>query len=226
MWRLNSSLCQQWLVFWVNYLSDVFYLSDPLTATPVQPFFLLDSTADYQIIDDCFSCSTWWHSQNSTSGRSPAIITFSTMHSTDKVLAFHPPAREITMRPWRFRSCARNPIRLSLARFLLLWPVRGWSGEWCMLFINLHCSPRGQLPAGGRIRAPCYLQHKPYLVIFGAGINPALTQCWYNVGPASQTLDQHCINIGWIFHTYWKGTTLTHCKATVNDLAQQWNKFA
>ena len=148
-------------------------------------FFPLDSTADYQIIDECFSCSTRWHWQSSTSGRSPAIITFSTMHSTDKVLAFHPPAREIAMRPWRFRSCARNPIRLSLARFLLLWPVRGWSGEWCMLFINLHCSPRGQLPAGGRIRAPSYLQQKPCLVIFRAGINPALTRCWYNVGPAS-----------------------------------------
>ena len=29
------------------------------------------------------------------------------------------------------------------------------------------------------------------------------TQCWYNVGPASHTVSQHCTGIGWMFRVCW-----------------------
>ena len=36
------------------------------------------------------------------------------------------------------------------------------------------------------------------------------TQCWYNVGPSSETLAQHCTNIGWTSRVCWAARYFTH----------------
>ena len=40
--------------------------------------------------------------------------------------------------------------------------------------------------------------HLRYLLLSGYSKHETFTQCWYNVGSASQTLGQHCTKIGWM----------------------------